>query len=140
MSEPPRTSDAQYTADGRRRDPVEELDMRDDEMSPHQRATGVVLRMWGRVSVPGSLVAALVLGTWLAWTGPGNVNPLILAATYFLVGAPTSIALFYGQERMRKAIARRVLRQLDAPVRGALSGGESSAAFQTTRDDGAREK
>lgn len=129
MSEPPRISD-----------PIHELAIRAEEMTPHQRATGVVLRMWGRVSVPASLVVSLVLGTWLAWTSPGTVNPLILAATYFLVGMPTCIALFLGQDRMRKAIAKRVLRQLDAPVRGALSGGESSAAFQTTRDDDARGK
>jgi hypothetical protein len=117
------------------RNPEKELELRVDEMSPHQRAITVVLQMWGTLSAPVALAVSLVLGTWLAWQRPGFVNPVILLAVYFLVGAPATLALFGAQTAMRKAIARRVLRQLDAPVRGALSGAESSAAFQTTRDE-----
>lgn len=125
-------SEQQNTA---QRDPEAELALRVDEMSPHQRALGVVLRMWGKLSAPAALLASLVLGTWLAWSRPGYVNPLILGAVYFLVGVPATAFLFEAQGALRRAIARRVLRELDAPVRGALSGAESPAAFQTTRDD-----
>lgn len=114
-------------------DPLLALDERVEEISPHQRAYIAVLKVWGTLSIPLSMVAALALGTWLAWQRPGHINPLILMATYFFAGMPTMIGLSYGQHRLQRAIARRILRELDAPVRGALSGAQSSAAFQTTQ-------
>lgn len=133
MSEP-RQNDAQLDRDGERRDPVDELDMRADEMSPHQRALRVVLHMWSSLSVPTSVLVALGLATWVAWMRPGYINPLVLLLTYCVVGFPTALGLAASQKKIRQAIARRVLKKLDAPVRGALSGNETSVAFQRTRD------
>jgi hypothetical protein len=115
-------------------DPVAELDARADEMSPHQRAMRVVLSVWTSLSVPASIFAAAALALWVAWQRPGFVDGTTFLITYFLVGVPSALVLFAAQSLSRKALARRVLKSLDAPVRGALSGRETSAAFQATRD------
>lgn len=112
-----------------------ELAERNDELSPHQRALSTVLRLWTMVAVPGSILLAIVVATIVARTSLTSINALILLLTYFAIGMPTSAVAFLLQERARNAIAVRVLAQLDAPARAAVSGRQSTAGFLGVGDD-----
>lgn len=106
-------------------DPEVELAERIDELSPHQRALAAVLRLWTKAAVPASILFAVLVSWSVALHGHAGA----IMGIYLAVAVPGSLGAWFFQERARKAIARRVLAQLDAPARAAVSGRESPAGF-----------